>query len=118
MKTPIPVKIFLVTVVMPLLAGCMEHDMDYDQTSPAAAPAVAGTQAQPENPPAPRIEAVPISPGPSYVWVAGEWEWRGGGHWIWMRGRWIYPPYPGAVWVSGAWVHREHENVWVDGHWQ
>ncbi|HVU09333.1 MAG TPA: hypothetical protein VHG89_12395 [Verrucomicrobiae bacterium] len=115
MKAPIPPKILLTIAVMPLLAGCVEREMDYDQSPPAAAGAVAA-ESQPENPPPPRIEAVPISPGPGYVWIGGAWEWRG--YWAWVSGRWAYPPHPGAVWVNGAWVRNGQENVWIMGHWR
>jgi hypothetical protein len=47
-------------------------------------------------------ETIYVAPGPGYVWVGGEWAWRGG--WVWVSGRWVLPPYPSAVWVRGRWV--------------
>ncbi len=68
-------------------------------------------------PPAPQVEAIPVSPGPDYVWTPGYWSWNGG-VWIWMGGYWHYPVRPGQVWVGGHWNGRGHARVWVGGHWR
>src|SRR3954471_16972108 len=46
----------------------------------------------------------PVSPGPGYVWVDGDWYWTGGryvyhnGYWARTRGT--------RVWVAGSWDQR------------
>lgn len=67
-------------------------------------------------PPPPRVETVYVSPGPGYVWVGGEWEWRG--RWVWTSGHWAYPPRPGVVWVSATWVHGPRGYYRHHGHWR
>jgi len=67
-------------------------------------------------PPPPVAEAVIVAPGPSYVWVGGEWAWHG--RWVWAGGRWILPPRPYAVWVGGGWLHGSHGWRHSPGHWR
>jgi hypothetical protein len=67
-------------------------------------------------PPAPPVETVVVAPGPGYVWVGGEWVWRG--RWVWSPGRWVYGPRPGAVWIGGGWVHGPHGYYHRGGHWR
>ncbi len=67
-------------------------------------------------PPPLQVETVYVSPGPGYVWVAGEWEWQG--RWVWVGGHWVYPPRPGVVWVGGVWVHGPHGYYRHHGHWR
>ena len=45
--------------------------------------------------------ARPVSPGPGYVWVSGDWEWSGGKY-HWQEGYW-QQPRPGHTWKSGYW---------------
>jgi hypothetical protein len=67
-------------------------------------------------PPAPQVETVIAAPGPDYVWVGGEWVWRG--RWVWAPGHWVYGPRPGAVWVGGVWVHGRGGWYHRGGHWR
>ena len=68
-------------------------------------------------PPAPPEDAVVLpSPGPTYVWVGGEWEWRG--QWVWRSGHWASPPYPRANWVHGYWIAGPHGWRRVPGYWR
>ncbi len=71
-----------------------------------------------EEPPAPIMETVPVSPGPEYFWVAGHWHWNGG--WVWVRGGYQRHPHyhPGAYWEPGRWTLRAGTWVWHDGHWR
>ncbi|HYJ62475.1 MAG TPA: YXWGXW repeat-containing protein [Parafilimonas sp.] len=68
-----------------------------------------------EQPAAPYY-ARPASPGVGYVWVDGDWYWRGGkyayrnGHWVRPRGH--------RVWVAGTWVHSGRGYYWRKGHWK
>jgi hypothetical protein len=66
-------------------------------------------------PPPERIEAIPMSPGPGYIWVRGHWAWHHE-HWDWFNGHWERVMGPGRVWVSGQWVARGNGWVWVEGH--
>lgn len=67
-------------------------------------------------PPPPPVETVYVAPGPGYVWVSGEWEWRG--RWVWVAGHWVYPPRPGVVWVSTTWVYGPRGYYRHHGHWR
>lgn len=74
--------------------------------------------------PPPRVEVVPVAPGPGYNWVPGHWVWRHG--WVWVAGHHIHgvvpampaeiveviPARPGPqfYWVKG-------HHVWEDGRW-
>jgi len=93
----------LVALGLPLLAGCVV----YERPAPSY-----------NNPPPAQYEVVPAAPGPLdvYVWIPGQWEWRGG--WVWIHGRWAARPYPGAVWVRSGWSWRGHHRVWVHGYWR
>jgi len=67
--------------------------------------------------PADVVYARPVSPGHNYVWVTGEWEWRGGTyHWhdgSWQRSR------QGQTWKSGYWENNSQRGYrWHKGHWQ
>lgn len=85
-----------------LLAGCV-----------VAAPPVVHA---PPPAPAPHVEVVPASPGPTYVWGAGHWAWRGPRRgYVWVPGHWTVPAQPGYVWVPGHWVARPGGYVWVGG---
>ena len=67
-------------------------------------------------PPLQRIEVVPLSPGPGYIWIRGHWRWHHGG-WEWEGGRWELVTQPGSTWVPGQWVVRGNGWVWVEGHY-
>lgn len=67
-------------------------------------------------PPSPRLEIVPLPPGPDYAWVPGHWLYRGG-KWYWVGGLWKLQPYRNAVWVDGHWAHHGRGWIWVHGHW-
>src|ERR1700747_2845726 len=76
-------------------------------------------------PPPPRVVAVPVSPGPEFVWVQGYW-YPVGNHYKWHQGYWTRAPYAGAHWAApryeggqffqGYW-EGEHGRVEHDHHW-
>ncbi len=70
----------------------------------------------PEEPPPPKLEKVPPSPGPEYVWAPGYWDWNG--KWVWVAGHWTKTPYPGAIWQGGYWEKGEHGWIWRKGEWR
>jgi hypothetical protein len=63
-------------------------------------------------PPAPRVVAVPASPGPGYLWIAGYW-YPVNGRYVWHNGYWSRPPYEGAYWVA---PHHDGRNFYA-GFW-
>ena len=82
--------------------------------------------------PAPRVEVIPVTPGPGYNWVPGHWAWRGAG-WVWIPGHHIrgvvatmpaevvevVPTRPGPeyFWVKGHHVYEGDRWVWHRGVW-
>jgi hypothetical protein len=67
--------------------------------------------------PAPRVEVIPVAPGPGYNWVPGHWAWRGV-HWEWIPGhhfRGVVAARPAEV-VEVVPVRPSAEHVWVKGH--
>ncbi len=68
-------------------------------------------------PPPPEFEAIGISPGGGYVWIAGHHAWRGDVY-VWVPGRWERRPYEHARWVPGEWDHNHHGWYWVEGRWE
>src|ERR1041385_5179871 len=61
-------------------------------------------------PPPAQVEAVPVTPGPDYVWIDGSWAWDG--RWLWRPGYWAVRPYPHARWERGFWRHDRSRWVW------
>ena len=67
-------------------------------------------------PPAPRVLAVPASPGPGYTW-AGGYRYPVSGRYVWHDGYWTRPPYVGATWVGPMHDGRYfHEGYWNGPH--
>ncbi|HEX3624479.1 MAG TPA: hypothetical protein VH280_03540 [Verrucomicrobiae bacterium] len=100
----------LIALTLPLLAGCVVYE------HPAGPPPE--TSGDYNNPPPVQTEVVPVAPGPTevWVWVPGQWEWRGS--WVWVGGRWAHRPHPGAVWVRGGWGWHGRHRVWAHGYWR
>ncbi len=67
-------------------------------------------------PPPLQTDVYVAAPGPGYVWVGGEWVWRGG--WYWSSGYWAYPPWPGTIWIGGTWYHGSRGWYHSPGHWR
>jgi hypothetical protein len=114
-----------------LAAGCVERRVTYVPVYPTppayASSSAPGPTASPNPPPAnnavvmqapppPQVEAVPVAPGPEYVWRPGYWNWNGG--WVWIGGGWVIRPHLGAVWVGGHWGRRGRGWAWMGGHWR
>lgn len=100
-------------------SGVSQKVIDYMINTPntagtTAAQAETAVVAQP--PPPPPVETVVVAPAPGYVWVGGEWAWRG--RWVWINGGWIYPPYPSAIWIGGSWSHGSRGWRHHPGHWR
>ncbi len=82
--------------------------------------------------PAPKVEVIPVAPGPGYNWVPGHWAWRGAA-WVWIPGHHIHGvvaampapvvevvpvrPSPGHVWIKGHHVYEGGRWVWRPGVW-
>jgi hypothetical protein len=58
----------------------------------------------------------PVSPGPDYVWIGGEWEYRSGNY-QWHEGSWQHPR-EGHVWKSGHWENASKGYRWHKGGWE
>jgi len=65
--------------------------------------------------PEPPYYARPISPGPGYVWLDGDWYARNG-RYYYRQGRWTRPGT--RVYVSGTWVPRGGGYYWRRGYWR
>jgi hypothetical protein len=65
-------------------------------------------------PPALKVEVVPVSPGPDYMWTPGWWSWNGYDY-IWFGGYWDFPVRPGHVWHDGRFYHGRGVEV-IRGH--
>ncbi len=68
-------------------------------------------------PPGPKLELVPLSPGPEYAWIPGRWAWREG-QWVWQGGYWAKPPGAGLTWVNGYWAKHGKSWTWIEGRWR
>jgi hypothetical protein len=67
------------------------------------------------NPPADTVQGV--SPGDSYTWVAGYYNWQGD-HYQWIPGTWVRTPALTSVWVPGRWQPTAGGYTWFPGNWQ
>lgn len=96
-------------------AGVSDKVVDFmiNTASNSAAETTTYVQAAP---PAARTEVYIAAPGPGYIWIDGEWIWRGG--WYWRSGYWAYPPYRGAIWIHGGWNHGPRGWYHSPGHWR
>jgi len=94
-------------------AGVSERVIDHLINTASNLPAAS---VAPEPPPPLRVETVVVAPGPGYVWIGGEWVWRGG--WVWAPGYWCRPPAPHAVWIGGRWDRHPHGWHHRRGHWR
>jgi hypothetical protein len=65
-------------------------------------------------PPPERIETVPMSPGPGYIWIRGHWGWHHE-RWEWIDGHWDRSVRPGMEWIPGHWSQRANGWVWIEG---
>jgi len=66
--------------------------------------------------PATPVYVRPATPGPTYVWVDGDWRWHrdkyvySNGYWAQPRGKRVY--------VTGTWVHTNKGYYWKKGYWK
>jgi hypothetical protein len=67
-------------------------------------------------PPAP-AEAIPPSPAPNAVWIAGYWIYDGRSY-TWMSGRWEIPPPLARAYVPAHSEMRNGQLVYVPGYWR
>jgi hypothetical protein len=58
----------------------------------------------------------PAAPGVGYVWVDGDWTWRGG-RYVYVNGYWARPHRGYRAWTGGHWERRGNGWYWVRGHW-
>jgi hypothetical protein len=118
MKNSILIKTVLITAALPLFAGCVERQVVYrDRPVYVQQPPAPNAEVVVEDPapPPPQVEVETVAPDPTFIWVGGNWEWRG--RWVWFGGHWDRP-HLGRVWVHGGWAHRGNGRVWVAAHWR
>ncbi len=58
----------------------------------------------------------PAQPGPGYVWIDGDYYWRGN-RYAYRNGYWARPR-AGRTWNSGVWVQGPHGYYWRRGGWR
>ena len=64
--------------------------------------------------PADVVYTRPVTPGPDYVWIEGDWVTRNG-RYEWREGHWARPR--NRVWISGNWESRGGGYYWRRGYW-
>jgi hypothetical protein len=107
-----------------LLAACGEKVV-VQPTAPAPSAMLATPAPQspgvvvtiPAMPAPPEDTAQGTSPGATYTWVAGYYNWQGD-HYQWVPGAWVSTPATSSVWVPGRWQPSAGGYIWVGGHWQ
>ena len=114
MKKSVLIKTAIIGLAIPLFAGWVERVVYQPAPPPPSSPPPPAVVSDPA-PPVVYQEVIPVAPDPTYVWIGGEWVWRG--RWVWVGGRWAPRPYAGAVWVHGGWGWHGHRRVWVTAHW-
>ena len=68
-------------------------------------------------PPAARVEVIPASPGPDFLWIGGYWGYHGA-DFEWVPGRWERHGEGRREWVAHHWVHDRNGWYLVEGHWR
>ena len=58
----------------------------------------------------------PVRPGPGYVWIDGDYYWRGGGY-QYRNGYWALPRR-GRGWHGGTWMQNRRGYYWHPGRWR
>lgn len=66
--------------------------------------------------PAPPVYVRPAMPHPGWVWVDGDYYYRGG-RYVYRQGYWA-APRQGRVWMGGGWERRNNGYYWRRGHWR
>ena len=66
--------------------------------------------------PLPPAYTRPLTPGPRYVWVEGEWIRSRHGY-VYRKGYWTVPRVRYHQYNPGHWERRRHGWFWVSGHW-
>ena len=103
---------WLVALVSGLaLTGC------YVESGPPPASDPSLVEVPPPPPPPPAAEAIPPSPGPDYVWIAGAHRWNGRAY-EWQRGHYERKPQPNARYNPGHWEKQNRGHRWVEGRWE
>ena len=65
--------------------------------------------------PEPPMYVRPVAPHAGYVWIDGDWYYRGG-HYVYHRGYWA-APRPSHTYISGHWERRGNGWYWQRGYW-
>ena len=65
--------------------------------------------------PEPPVYVRPVSPHPGWVWIDGDYYWRGGSY-AYRQGYWA-APRPRYSYAPGSWQHRGNGYYWKRGRW-
>ena len=65
--------------------------------------------------PTPPVYVRPVQPYPSYVWIDGDWYYRGG-RYHYRNGYWA-PPRAHYYYRPGTWQQRGNGYYWRRGRW-
>lgn len=68
-----------------------------------------------QEPPTRLTVARPPPPGPTALWIPGQWRWNGY-RYVWLPGYW--EARPRGVWVPGYWDRTPRGWIWVYGYWR
>ena|SRR5690348_7251506 len=68
-------------------------------------------------PPRAPHESRPRSPGRTYIWIEGYYQWNSTAY-VWVPGHWAQRPHPKAHWRKGGWHRGNRGWYWVDGRWE
>jgi hypothetical protein len=66
-------------------------------------------------PPAPRVEVIPVAPSAHHFWIHGYYGWVGGRH-VWVPGRYEVMR-PGWSWSEARWGLVGRRWHFYPGHW-
>src|SRR5262245_29660570 len=101
-----------------LLRGCAHHHERERVVYTSPAPVVVERHVVVTKPPPPlRRETVVVSPGPGYVWVNGNWIWRGN-RYVREKGRWVRPPHARTAWVAPRYESHGNSYYYYNGYWR
>lgn len=63
--------------------------------------------------PEPPYYVRPVAPAPGYVWIDGNWMWRGN-QYVYKQGYWA-APRPGIRYSPGHWQRKRKGWIWKRG---
>ena len=62
--------------------------------------------------------AQPVSPGPSYIWIEGNWVWSSSSRTYYHTDGYWVQPRKGRTYVQGHWSRGPKGYYWNKGRWK